>query len=157
VAVTVADEAQWRALTAVLDRADWATDPTLDDAAGRRARHDALDAGLTAWLATRDAAAAAAALTRVGIPAARVLTVPAMFDDPQLVARGYYVELDHPRTGRRRYPGWPTRFSTTSLQHRRGAPTLGQHNDEVLGVELGLDEEARDALRAAGVIGDRLG
>jgi crotonobetainyl-CoA:carnitine CoA-transferase CaiB-like acyl-CoA transferase len=157
VAITVADDAQWRALADVVDRPDWAADPALASAAGRRARHDELDAGLTAWLGARPVDEAVATLTRVGVPAARVLTVPAMFEDPQLRARGYYVTLDHPRTGRRRYPGWPMRFSTTAGQHRWGAPTLGQHNDEILGGELGLDASELASLRAAGVIGDRLG
>ena len=141
----------------MVERPDWAADPALADPSGRRARHDELDAGLTDWLGTRPVDDAVAALTRAGIPAARVLTVPAMFDDPQLVARGYYVSLDHPRTGRRRYPGWPMRFSTTAGQHRWGAPTLGQHNDEILTGELGLDSAELASLRAAGVIGDRLG
>ncbi len=157
VAITVVDDGQWRALADVVERPDWATDAALADAAGRRARHDELDAALTEWVGARPVDDAVAVLTRAGIPAARVLTVPAMFDDPQLVARGYYVTLDHPRTGRRRYPGWPMRFSTAPAQHRRGAPTLGQHNEEVLGGELGLDPSAIDALRTAGVIGDRLG
>ena len=153
----MADDAQWRALTDVVGRPDWATDPALADAAGRRARHDELDAALTKWVAARLVDEAVADLTRAGIPAARVLTVPAMFDDPQLGARGYYVTLDHPRTGPRRYPGWPMRFSTSPVQHGRGAPTLGQHNEEVLGGEFGLDPSEIDALRTAGVIGDRLG
>ncbi|HEY6318731.1 MAG TPA: CoA transferase, partial [Acidimicrobiia bacterium] len=156
VALTVADDAQWRALTTVLGRADWAADAALADTAGRRARHDELDAGLAAWVAARPVDDAVAALTRVGIPATRVLTVPAMFDDPQLAARGYYVTLDHPRTGARRYPGWPMRFSSNPTQHRRGAPTLGQHNRDVLGDELGVDAGELETLAADGVIGDHL-
>ena len=156
VAITVADDAQWRALTNTIGRPDWAADPTLADAAGRRARHDELDAGLSAWVGARGVDDAVAALTRVGVPAARVLTVPTMFTDPQLQARGYYVTLDHRRTGPRRYPGWPTRFSSNPVQHRRGAPTLGQHNTEILGGELGLSAEEQAALATAGVIGDQL-
>ena len=96
-----------------------------------------------------------AALVAVGVPAARVLTVPWMFDDPQLSARNYYVPLGHARTGTRRYPGWPVRFSSVPGPHRRGAPTLGEHNAELL-TELGVTPAEIAALADAGVIGDEL-
>jgi crotonobetainyl-CoA:carnitine CoA-transferase CaiB-like acyl-CoA transferase len=156
VAITVADDRQWRVFTAVVGRRDWADDPALGGAVGRRARHDKLDDAIAAWTRQRPVADTVAALTDAGIPAGRVLTVPWMFDDAQLAARGYYVELDHPRTGCRRYPGWPMRFSFADRQHRRGAPTLGEHNAEVLGRELGVRADERATLTATGVIGDRL-
>jgi crotonobetainyl-CoA:carnitine CoA-transferase CaiB-like acyl-CoA transferase len=156
VAITVADDAHWRALTETVGRADWAADAGLADAAGRRARHDELDEGLAAWTAARPVVETVAALVAAGVPAARVLSVPWMFDDPQLAARGYYVTADHARTGPRRYPGWPMRFSFAEAAQRFGAPTLGQHNAAILGAELGLGADELAALAGAGVTGDRL-
>ena len=152
-ALSVTDDAHWRALAPLVGRPDWLTDPALADPAGRQAHHDQLDAALGAWAADHDVADAVAPLVAAGIPPARVLTVPWMFDDPQLVARRYYVPLHHARAGTRRYPGWPARFSSVPEPHRRGAPTLGQHNAEVL-AELGVTPAGVDALAAAGVIGD---
>ncbi len=64
------------------------------------------------------------------------------------------VTSHHPVTGPTRYPGLPMRFGNLPRAlHRRPAPTLGQHNDEVLGNELGLSEEEIEALREAEVIG----
>jgi crotonobetainyl-CoA:carnitine CoA-transferase CaiB-like acyl-CoA transferase len=49
----------------------------------------------------------------------------------------------------------PTRFSSwTGPVHARPAPTLGQHNDEVL-EELGISASERAGLRERGVIGER--
>ncbi len=154
-ALSVTDDEQWRALAPRVGHPGWLTDPDLADPAGRRARHDELDATLRAWAAPLAVDDAVASLTAAGIPAARVLTVPWMFDDPQLGARRYYVPLEHPRSGARRYPGWPVRFSFLPEPHRRGAPTLGEHNAEVL-AELGVGPAALGALVDAGVIGDRL-
>jgi crotonobetainyl-CoA:carnitine CoA-transferase CaiB-like acyl-CoA transferase len=156
VAITVADDEQWPAFAAVIDGGGWVADPALRTAAGRRAHHDQLDEVIAAWTGGRAVHDVVHRLIAAGIPAGRVLTVPRMFDDPQLVARRYYVPLDHARTGRRRYPGWPMRFSFTPIQHRRGAPTMGEHNAEILGGDLGLSDTELAALARDGVIGDRM-
>ncbi|MBY0277476.1 CoA transferase, partial [Candidatus Binatia bacterium] len=62
VALSVASDAQWRALRAVLGDPEWARDPALDALEGRRAAHDALDARLREWTATRPRDAAVAEL-----------------------------------------------------------------------------------------------
>jgi crotonobetainyl-CoA:carnitine CoA-transferase CaiB-like acyl-CoA transferase len=52
-------------------------------------------------------------------------------------------------------PTLPFRFSHVAEWLRNPSPTLGQHNDEVLGA-IGVSAEERDALRARHVIGERL-
>jgi len=155
VALTVDDDDQWRRLCEAVGRDDWAADGALATADARRERHDELDDGLTAWTSEREHTDVVDALRPLGIPVGRVLTVPAMGSDPQLAARRFYVELDHAKTGIRRYPGWPARFSFTREQHRFGAPTLGQQNRELL-TELGLSDAEIATLEADGVIGDRM-
>jgi crotonobetainyl-CoA:carnitine CoA-transferase CaiB-like acyl-CoA transferase len=71
---------------------------------------------------------------------------------PQLAARGYWVEVDHPTTGPLPYAGEPVKMSATPWQQRRPAPLLGQHTDEVLGGELGLSAAELAELRAGAVI-----
>ena len=75
-----------------------------------------------------------------------------LVEDEQLNERGFWAELDHPDVGRRRYPGNAVRLDVTPVSYRRTAPTLGQHNDEILGGELGLSVSELAALRAGGVI-----
>ena len=77
-----------------------------------------------------------------------------MYDIPQLDARGYYQEVEHPVTGMHRYPGWPFTMTPGPRRHHRFAPpTLGQHNEEILR-GLGLTGDELDHLRARHVIGD---
>jgi len=152
----VQDDEQWQVLASMLGRPDWVADAGLATFAGRRARHDELDDGIAAWTRDQSPVEVVVALRLAGLPVAPVLAVPRMYDDPQLVARGYYQELDHPRTGRRRYPGWPAQFSFLDQHHRRGAPTLGQHNHEILTEDLALTDDDVDALARDGVIGDRV-
>ena len=156
VALSVRTDAEWQALVLALDRPAWASDRALAGATARLARSDAIDRGLRTWTAELDASEVVERLRAQGVPAAQVLTTPRMYGEPQLEARGFYQTLDHPVTGKRRYPVWPMRFSFAPGDvHPSGAPTLGQHNEEVLGGELGLSGEELERLRREGVIGER--
>lgn len=148
-----ADEA-WLALS-VRDGTD--ADALADVVPGLPAEtHDAFDAAVTEWTRSRTVDELVDGLRRRGVPAERVMTADRMYDIAQLDARGFYQDMDHPVVGRMRFPGWPFRITPgPDRQHRSSAPTLGQHNDEVLR-ELGVTDERIAELRALGVIGERL-
>lgn len=157
VALSVRDDADWSRLVAILGSPAWAAAPGLMRAAVRVQRADVLDARLGEWLGARQAADAARLLRDGGVPAAQLLLPANMYDEPQLDARGYYQTLIHPVSGERRYPGWPMQFSFTPRDlHPSCTPTLGQHNDQVLGGELGLSAAELERLRKHGIIGERL-
>jgi crotonobetainyl-CoA:carnitine CoA-transferase CaiB-like acyl-CoA transferase len=106
------------------------------------------------WCATREAEAAAAELCAAGVAAAAMVPGYATLDDPQMRARGFFEELDHPHVGRQEYPTWPLRMSAGPARYWSGpAPTLGQHTDAVLR-ELGVTDETLEQLREQHVIGD---
>jgi crotonobetainyl-CoA:carnitine CoA-transferase CaiB-like acyl-CoA transferase len=74
-----------------------------------------------------------------------------MLDDPHYKAREYWVEVEHPVTGRLRYSGQPFRMGENPWRLRRPAPLLGQHNEEVY-AGLGYSKEDLVKLREIGVI-----
>ena len=154
-AISVTTDAQWRGLVAALGEPDWATDPDLATYAGRRAHHDELDEQLGAWSADHDVDAAAELLVAHGVPAAVGRDPRAMYDHPQLQARGFYETIDHPVVGELATPTWPFRFASVDRWLRTPAPTLGQHNHEILVDDLGLDEDTYQGLVDASIIGDR--
>ena len=72
---------------------------------------------------------------------------------PQLQHRGFFEEVDHPVTGRARHSTLPIRFSRGPDRfHRRPAPLLGEHNEEVLRA-LGIADDEMAELDEHGVIG----
>jgi crotonobetainyl-CoA:carnitine CoA-transferase CaiB-like acyl-CoA transferase len=74
-------------------------------------------------------------------------------NSPHLAERGYFVEIDHPETGALRYPGPGFFFDGDNvMQAARGAPRLGEHNDEVYRGRLGISADELGKLRAAGVV-----
>jgi crotonobetainyl-CoA:carnitine CoA-transferase CaiB-like acyl-CoA transferase len=50
-------------------------------------------------------------------------------------------------------PTVPFRFASQKSWLRSAAPTVGQHNREILRDVIGLDERELDSLEAEGVIG----
>jgi crotonobetainyl-CoA:carnitine CoA-transferase CaiB-like acyl-CoA transferase len=156
VACSVRGDAEWQELVRALGDPAWAASSELASAEARRQRAHEIDEQLAAWTADREASEVAELLRARGIPAAQLLTAPGMYGEPQLEARNYYLTLEHPVTGKRRYPVWPMRFSfQTGPVYPRATATLGQHNDEILGGELGLAAPELARLREQGVIGEQ--
>jgi len=157
-AIAVEDDAQWAGLRRALGDPDWARDPALARAAGRRAAQDALDEALGRWCAERRAFDAEALLLAEGVPAAAAVNAHFLIPNPQIRSRGFYQTLEHPITGPTPYPNLPIRFSAHGPGlHAFPAPTLGQHNEAILGGELGLSHAELEALREKRIIGERLG
>ena len=154
-ALSVETDAQWQALTEVVARPDWARDPGLGTLAQRRAQHDRIDAGLRAWAAERDLESAVEELVARGVPAAVLVDARLSSDHPQMVARGFYEQTPHPVVGMHPIPGVPFRYASRERWIRSPAPTMGQHNREILGDLLGLSEAEIDSVEAEGVIGSR--
>jgi crotonobetainyl-CoA:carnitine CoA-transferase CaiB-like acyl-CoA transferase len=151
--LSVHTDEQWRGLRAALGHPAWADDPRLSTHAGRRAAHDALDAELAGWAASHDLDEAIERLVSHGVPAGTAYDGRITSRHPQLSARGFFEEIDHPVVGRHPVPGLPFRFGRVERWLREPAPTIGQHNREILGGLLGLSGEEIDALEAAEVIG----
>ncbi|MEK7354761.1 MAG: CoA transferase [Chloroflexota bacterium] len=82
-----------------------------------------------------------------------VATTNDMLENPQLAARGFWVELEHPELGiDLTYPGAFGTFSETPIRITRRAPLIGEHNKEIYGKELGLSRDKLLILKQAGVI-----
>ena len=66
-----------------------------------------------------------------GVMICPVNTMQDIVDSPQLAAREFFQQVDDPALGRLTVPGPPLKMSATPWQ-ALPAPTVGQHNDEIL-------------------------
>ncbi len=108
------------------------------------------------WLITQDVDDAVEKITAAGIPAAAVISPSLVTENPQLVQRGFFEHLEHPRTGAGLYPCPPfARLDDGRKWLLRTPPTLGQHNEEVLTELCGLTGDDLRRLADEGVIGIR--
>jgi crotonobetainyl-CoA:carnitine CoA-transferase CaiB-like acyl-CoA transferase len=148
--IAVGSEKLWATFCRAIGRselaahADFATNPLRVQ--NRIALDDILNAvfrehSVGEWIARLDAA---------GIPCSRVLNFAEVADNPQTAVRQMF-----PSIGPNRVTGMPIKLSDTPACLGDTAPGLGEHSAAVLSDVLGLDAQAIDDLRRAGVISDR--
>ena len=141
----------WLALARVLGREDLLADERFRDHDQRLQHNDELEGIVRQWVAAQEHKAAYQRAGELREPIAFVHTVRDLLEAPQLRARGFFQEVDHPAAGRRTYPGPPCRLQAMPWQAAR-APLLGEHNEEIYCEELGLSREELIILRASGVV-----
>lgn len=91
-------------------------------------------------------------LETAGVPNGPINNIKQVFEEPQVVARGLRIELDHPTAGAVPLVASPMRFSGTPLEFKAPPPTLGQHTDEILRSVLKLGDSDIARLRADGIV-----
>ena len=86
-------------------------------------------------------------------PWAEVNSIAKLMDSPQLKERDFWVEVEHPQTGKKyKFPGAPCKLSRSPWQVASRAPQVGEHNIDIYHKELGLSAGEIDALIKDGVI-----
>ena len=74
-------------------------------------------------------------------------------ENPQLVSRNFFVDVEHPELGKTfKYPGAPYRLAETPWKIKRRAPLIGEHNNEIYKKEMGFTSEQMATLKGQGVI-----
>ena len=84
------------------------------------------------------------------VPISPVNTIAEALQDPQVLHRNMVVEVDHPLAGKHKMPGNPIKMGQEEVFNP--APTLGQHNREVLGELLGYSDSEIGSFNERGII-----
>jgi crotonobetainyl-CoA:carnitine CoA-transferase CaiB-like acyl-CoA transferase len=92
------------------------------------------------------------ALEAAGVPNGPINNLEQVFQEPQAVARGLRIQMQHPLAGEISLIRSPMRFSETPIEHKLPPPLLGQHTDEILRGMLGRSDEDIARLRTEGAI-----
>ena len=139
--IAATGEGQWRALCAILERADLLADPRLASNNDRVLARDWLIPALRATLRERDGAALALQLERHGLPFADITRPEQLFDDPHLKASGGLAPLTLEDGSQTDMPLLPLSLDGKRLQPRRPIAAIGEHGADILR-GLGYDDAA---------------
>ena len=121
----------------------------------RRNKSEEIACSVEEWTAIRSARQMMHDLQSLGVTAVALNSASDLMDDPHLLARGYMQFVSHPFMGEQPHPSAPWRPRESAIPIGTSAPTLGQHNREILGGLLGLSDSQLEKLNNDGVIGNK--
>ena len=153
VALIFFEDREWHALLRVMGREDLVADESWNKRSRvileRREEAQAL---MLEWTLEHTKEEIYHTVQKAGGACGMVLTPGEVVNSPQIRARGFMQELEHPLAGKIEYPTYPFKFSETPVKLAKPAPLLGEHNEEIYIRRLGFGKEELVRLREAGII-----
>ena len=155
IVIATGNNGQYKALCKAIGAPELADDPRYATNGLRVINRDLLEARLQEIALTWESVALADALIAAGVPAGPVNEVGDALEDPFAKARGTVHQFDRADGVKVPSVAYPGKLSATPATFRSAPPRLGEHSRAVLREWLALDDDALDALAAAGVVADR--
>jgi formyl-CoA transferase len=152
VCIAAAGDVLFPRLCEAMSMPELPADPRFGTLAARASHAEEINAIVAAWCRERTLAEIERTLIDHQVPVSGVYGIDEILSDPQVVAREAVVEVDDPVLGPVRQQAPVPRLDRTPLRVARGAPTLGEHTDEVLAELLGMDADEIERLRRDGVV-----
>ena len=152
-ALMLLEQAQWRGFVKAMGSPEWATNPMFDIPMwDLREYSEEIRLMAEPWFEERTKAELFEVLQANKVPSGPVHSAEDVMNSEHLEERGFFTEFDQPGIGRVKIPGRPFVMSKTPWSMRRPAPTLGQHNVEILGGRYGFSGVDLTDLRRTGII-----
>jgi benzylsuccinate CoA-transferase BbsF subunit len=149
-AIAVFTDDEWWGFKRALGNPSWAEDERFATTSGRMENRKELDGLITGWTRKHKAEDVMRRLQENGVAAGVVQDAADLARDPQLRARGFFVE--HPERKGFFSDAAPIKLSQAPAEYGRAAPTPGRDNDYVYRQLLGMSAGEMAGLRNAGVI-----
>lgn len=151
VITTCPREYHWQRWVDLMGNPEWAKVELFKTRESRGEHWESLKPLMTEWTRQYTKAEIFELAKAKKIPVAPANTVAEVVKSQQLAEHGFFIEVEHPETGRLTYPGAPYKFARTPWAIRRPAPLLGQHNQEVYCNQLGYSQEELVKMAETGI------
>jgi crotonobetainyl-CoA:carnitine CoA-transferase CaiB-like acyl-CoA transferase len=151
--IAVFDDAEWKALCRVMSDPFWTKEEKFSTLLKRKERSKELDGLIEQWTAQHTPEEIVQVLQGAGVLAGLVQDGEDLAKDPQLMARDFFIPLEHPALGRTISDSTPIRFKDIPIFHGKAAPLLGEDNRYVYMELLGFKEDDLSFYIEKGIIG----
>ena len=151
--IAVFNETEWQALSKVMGNPGWSQEERFSTLSKRKKQAEELDELLGQWTVKHTAEELVRLLQEAGVPAGVVQNAEDLAGDPQLRARDYFVQLEHPVLGSTISDASPIRFTDSTTANWKAAPLLGEDNRYVYIDLLCLKESELSSYLEKGIVG----
>ena len=143
----------WEGVVRMMDSPEWAQNPEYKTPVGLLHDHwKEIQPRLIDWFKQHTCAEVVKKAMAQRLDISIVQSAKEISDNKMFEERGFFVEIDHKKAGKLKFPGAPCKFSATPAQAPRAAPLLGEHNSEVYGRMLGFKPAKLSKLQESGII-----
>lgn len=140
ITLAAAEEHFWNRLCQVLDLKDLVYDQRFSSTLNRAQYRKEINERVAQALSTRDQREWLEILGKADIPCGPVNTIEDLLHDPYILARELILSQEHSPLGNIWQVAFPVKFLRGQPQIKHPAPSLGQHNQEIL-LSLGYKDE----------------
>ncbi len=145
-------EGQWKRLLEVMGKPEWGESELFQNPVSRAEYWDGLRPLIVEWTMQYNKTEIFQLCQDNRVPVSPLNTGKDLLESRQMASRGFIVEVDHPETGKLKYPGTPYHFGVAPREEPRPAPLLGQHNEAIYCGRLGYSKRDLAKLKEAGII-----
>ena len=141
VSIAVRTEDEWQGLKEAMDNPAWCDEEEFASRYSRLEHRLELDNNLGRWTRQRTAGDISETLQAHGVAAIPVMGAEDRLFNPHFRERGLYSDIEHPSLGAEPIYNLMWNLSRTPPSIRRHAPLLGEHNNQIFGGLLGMEDE----------------
>jgi benzylsuccinate CoA-transferase BbsF subunit len=150
--IAVNNETEWNSLCNVMGSPAWTSRVEFTTLIERKVHENELDSLIQEWTMKHTPEKIVKCLREADVPSGVVQNAMDLANDPHLLARKYFVEIDHPVFGRMMTDKSPIRFNNNIDAPWKASSSLGEHNNYVYHDLLDLSNDEINSLIKKGVI-----
>ena len=150
--IHIKTDQEWQIFSSMVDELSDFNRLTLFE---RQSMSDKIFISIADWSSQQDGQVLMKMLQQNGIAAATLNNSDDLIENEHFQSRGYLQWLERAFVGNQPHPSPPWRNGTEAIKIKEPAPTLGQHNTEILKDWLGLNEAELSGLEKRGIIGNK--
>ena len=150
--IAVSNEAEWEGLCRVLGHPNWTREERFSTLSKRKKNEEEMNKLIEQWTVQHTPEEVVNLLQEAGVPTGVVQNAEDLALDPQLIAKDFFIHLEHPVLGDTLSDASPIKFEKEPKGTWKAAPLLGEDNRYVYMELLGLTEGELSSYIDKGII-----